>query len=607
MCRAVPILMSENGQTGLAIWPRVEGMDLDPTLFYQALLARDRRFDGWFFVGVTSTGIYCRPVCAVRTPQERNCRFFEHQSAAEKAGFRPCLRCRPELAPGLGVLDVSQRLAHAAAALIDEGFLATADLAMLAQRVGVSERHLRRIFAAEFGVTPVEYAQTQRLLLAKRLLTDTRMDIGEIAHAAGFGSVRRFNALFLSRYRLAPGRLRKGLAKKTPGRAASAPVSVSVSTSAAVAWTRAAAAAPAGHSNADPIRTDLAAAEVPSVDDTLRFELAYRPPFAWNAVLGFLAFRQIEGVESVEAGVYRRAVRFDGPHALRTGWIAVRDLPQRLAVEVVMSASLATVVPAVLGGVRRMFDLNCRPDIVDAHLGELAADLPGMRVPGAFDGFEIAVRAVIGQQISVPHARKILAKLVDALGTALEPDAGCDGLRCTFPTAEQLASAGPERLREVGGLTQARAQTLHALAVEVASGRLRLAPLEPLEATLEGLLAIRGIGDWTAQYVAMRALSWPNAFPAGDLILRQQLGVETAAQTTAIAAQWAPWRAYATVHLWRHHQKAKLDAAEAVALSRAKVNINTKIKGLTATASRKPEAGVGASIKPTVKKRMANG
>ncbi len=364
-----------------------------------------------------------------------------------------------------------------------------------------SERHLRRIFAAEFGVTPVEYAQTQRLLLAKRLLTDTRMDLGHIAHAAGFGSVRRFNALFQSRYRLAPGRLRKRL----------------------VATPR--AQSPGDGRATEAIRSDAPEPARP-LDDTLRFELAYRPPFAWQAVLGFLAFRQVAGIESVTASTYRRVVRVDGAQGAHTGWIQVNNLPHRLAVEVVMSASLAADVPAVLSGVRRVFDLNCRPDIVDLHLGELAADLPGMRVPGAIDGFEIAVRAVIGQQISVRHARAVLAKLAAAFGTPLDPAEGLDDLRVAFPCANQLAEAGAARLREAGGLTQARAQTLHALAVEVAAQRLRLAPLEPLEATLQGLLAIRGIGDWTAQYVAMRALSWPNAFPAGDLVLRQHLGVK---------------------------------------------------------------------------------
>ncbi|CAM2153985.1 AraC family transcriptional regulator, regulatory protein of adaptative response / DNA-3-methyladenine glycosylase II [Pararobbsia alpina] len=567
-------------------------MELDQTALYQAVCARDRRFDGWFYVGVTSTGIYCRPVCAVRTPQARNCQFFDTQAAAEKAGFRPCLRCRPELAPGLGVLDVSKRLAHAAASLIDEGFLANTDLAALAERVGVSERHLRRIFLAEFGVTPVEYAQTQRLLLAKRLLTDTSMELSEIAYAAGFGSVRRFNSLFLSRYRLAPGRFRKATDDKGPGTRDSG-----------------------GNGNArDP-------------SGNIRFELAYRPPYAWDAVLGFLAHRQIEGVESIEHSCYRRVVSFEGPQGVCTGWVEVRNLPGRSAVEVVMSTALSSVVPAVLAGMRRVFDLNCRPDIIDPVLGELAADLPGMRVPGAVDGFEIAVRAVIGQQISVLHARKILARFSEAFGRRLDDDqatdvqaaddkptdgiaasrrprlavvkvaagARVDGsadaetaisspVRVAFPTAASFAEAGVERLREVGALTQARAQTLHALAVEVASERLRLAPLEPLEPTINGLLAIKGIGDWTAQYVAMRALSWPNAFPAGDLIIRKQLGVETAAEATEIATQWAPWRGYAIVHLWRHFERAKQALADAKAATLVAKPRRARVKSVSASA-----------------------
>jgi len=290
----------------------------------------------------------------------------------------------------------------------------------------------------------------------------------------------------------------------------------------------------------------------------LRFELSYRPPYAWNAVLGFLEHRRIDGVEQVIGNAYRRVLMFDTPAGVRTGWMQVANQSERNAVEIAMSASLAAAVPVVLDAVRRVFDLNCRPDIVDPVLGPLAADLPGLRVPGAVDGFEIAVRAIIGQQISVPHARKILMKLCDAFGGPLDPfDAALagEGLRVAFPAASSFAGAGAGRLREIGGLTQARAATLHALAVEVASERLRLAPLEPLQPTLNGLLAIKGIGDWTAQYVAMRALSWPDAFPAGDLILRRQLGVDTAKQASALAAQWAPWRAYATVHLWRHHHR----------------------------------------------------
>lgn len=610
--------MSENGQTWIAAWLTVASMELDRTTLYQALLARDRRFDGWFYIGVTSTGIYCRPVCAVRTPQERNCQFFNSQAAAEKAGFRPCLRCRPELAPGLGVLDVSKRLAHAAAQLIDDGFLATADLTALAERVGVSERHLRRIFLAEFSVTPVEYAQTQRLLLAKRLLTDTRMELGEVAFASGFGSVRRFNALFQSRYRLAPGRFRKD-----------------VDTSAGAASRAASSNGRGDKSGKGPKGDRGGASDVGDSggkfdlsgksekrrkidkgggrhstlpEDTIRFELAYRPPYAWDAVLGFLAHRRIDGVEMIADGAYSRVVSFDSPTGPCTGRVQIHDLPARNAIEIIVDTSLASVVPAVLGAMRRVFDLNCRPDLVDPVLGDIAADLPGMRVPGAVDGFEIAVRAIIGQQISVPHARTILAKFAVAFGRRLdrEIDAGNDTdgvgakavaeatserpseggaslststsasrprssvtstsslpLAYAFPTAASFAEAGAEHLRDVGNLTRARAQTLYSLAVEVASGRLRLAPLEPLEATLDGLLAIKGIGEWTAQYVAMRALSWPNAFPGGDLILRRQLGVETAKEANALAAQWAPWRAYATVHLWRHFERAKREANHA--------------------------------------------
>lgn len=321
-------------------------MELAPELCYLALLSHDRRFDGRFFVGVTSTGIYCRVVCPVRAPRRENCRFFEAAARAEGAGFRPCLRCRPELAPGMGAMDLSGRLAHAAATLIDEGFLDTHTVAELAARVGVTPRHLRRLFQRQYGVSMIAHAQTQRLLLAKRLLTDTSLSAGEVAMAAGFGSVRRFNHLFASRYGMSPLRLRRACAEPATAH--------------------------------------------------LRFPLAYRPPFHWPAMSAFLARRAIAGVEQRDAGCYRRTVVIRQATLERSGVIDVRPLPQRHALQVVVSSSLAPVIAQVPGRVARLFDLSARPDLSDAHLGKLAADAPGLRAPGAFDGFEMAVRAIVG-------------------------------------------------------------------------------------------------------------------------------------------------------------------------------------------------------------------
>ncbi|AJE99458.1 DNA-3-methyladenine glycosylase 2 family protein [Pandoraea apista] len=476
-------------------------MTLDPEVCYKAVSARDRRFDGWFFVGVSSTGIYCRPVCNVRTPRFENCSFYGSAAAAEKAGFRPCLKCRPELAPGGARFDATRELADAAAAMIDEGFLNRAGLPALAARIGITERHLRRIFADEFGVSPIEYAQTQRLLLAKRLLTDTALPVTEIALASGFGSVRRFNGLFKTRYGFAPGRLR------------------------------------------------LNARHAALPDSDLVFQLAYRPPFAWHALLDFLGDRAIEGVELLEGDIYTRTLnieRQDGQTV--AGWCRVTPRPDRHVLQVTLPPVLAGSVPQVLGKLRHLFDLGARPDVIDAHLGPLATTTPGLRVPGGVDGFEIAVRAIVGQQITVKGARRLLGRLAQRFGTPLSAPA--HGLTHTFPSAAQLLAVPPESLGEAG-IIRSRSAAIHGVAQAIVDGHLRLDPLAPLETTVKALLAIKGIGPWTAQYIAMRALGSPDAIPVDDLVLRQALGVRDGRAVTARTAQWAPWRAYAALHIWR--------------------------------------------------------
>lgn len=476
-------------------------MTLDPEVCYKAVSARDRRFDGWFFVGVSSTGIYCRPVCNVRTPRFENCSFYGSAAAAEKAGYRPCLKCRPELAPGGARFDASRELADAAAAMIDEGFLNRAGLPALAARIGITERHLRRIFADEFGVSPVEYAQTQRLLLAKRLLTDTALPVTEIALASGFGSVRRFNGLFKTRYGFAPSRLR------------------------------------------------LNARHAALPDGDLVFQLAYRPPFAWHALLDFLGDRAIEGVELREGDVYTRALSFERQDGQTvTGWCRIALLPDRHALQVTLPPVMAGSVPQVLGKLRHLFDLGARPDVIDAHLGPLATTTPGLRVPGAVDGFEMAVRAVVGQQITVKGARRLLGRLAQRFGTPLPVPA--QGLTHTFPSAAQWLAVPPEALGEAG-IIRSRIAAIRGVAQAIVDAHLRLDPLAPLEATVKALLAIKGIGPWTAQYIAMRALGSPDAIPVDDLVLRQALGVADGRAVAARTTQWAPWRAYAALHIWR--------------------------------------------------------
>lgn len=492
----------------------MHGMELDPDTCYKAIASHDRRFDGRFFVGVSSTGVYCRPICAVRTPKRENCTFYESAAAAEKHGFRPCLRCRPELAPGHGLADISGRLAQAAATLIDEGFMAGAGVAQLAARIGVTERHLRRLFDAEFGVSVHEYAQTQKLLLAKRLLTDTTMPVTEVALAAGFGSVRRFNDVLKERYGLTPLAMRRRAAD--------------------------------------------------GMADRLVFELGYRPPLAWAELLEFLGVRVVDGVEQCHGHAYTRTMAIDAGGQRHLGWVRLEHVAKRTVVRVTLSGTLAHVIPQALGKVRRLCDLGCRPDIVDAHLGDLAAETPGMRLPGTFDGFEIAVRAIVGQVISVVQARRILARLVRMAGEALPGAAlaglvapiDCAPLTHTFPTAQALASL-PDADYQAAGVTATKTRTIRALAQRVASGELRLDPHAPPEDTVAQLRAIDGIGDWTAQYVAMRALGWPDAFPGTDYALRKVLGVETVRAMQARTAHWAPWRAYAAIHLWHRYEALK--------------------------------------------------
>jgi AraC family transcriptional regulator of adaptative response / DNA-3-methyladenine glycosylase II len=472
---------------------------LDADSCYRALATHDARFDGRFFVGVRTTRIYCRPVCTVRLPRRENCRFFRSAAAAEVAGFRPCMRCRPELAPGLARVDASAQFAKAAVAMIEDGALADTNVEALAKRIGITSRHLRRVFEAEFGVTPIEYAQTQRLLLAKRLLTDTSLPVVDVALASGFRSVRRFNALIRERYRMAPSRLRR----------------------------------------------DGAPSTLPSA---MAFELGYRPPYAWNAMLAFLRARAVPSIEHVDDTTYRRTLSLRHRDAEASGWITVAQSRARTTLRVEVSASLAPVVPAVLSRIRSAFDCACDPEPIAARLGSLAERHPGLRVPGTCDGFELAVRAIVGQQVSVAGARTLLGRLVRGLGEPLT-SAGPHGLTHAFPSAARLAQCPIDALRGVG-LTGARARTVRALAEAVVHGDIALDAGADVERTRRALEQIPGIGAWTSGYIAMRALGWPDAFLDNDLGVLRALGETRAAHARARSEIWRPWRAYAVMHLW---------------------------------------------------------
>jgi len=473
-------------------------MFLDSDQCYRALRAHDARFDGRFFVGVGTTRIYCRPVCTVRAPKRENCRFFPSAAAAESEGFRPCLRCRPELAPGYAAVDANRRLARSAAGLIEDGSLTDARLPDLAATLGVTDRHLRRVFQEEFGVAPIEYAQTQRLLLAKRLLTDTALPVTEVAMASGFASLRRFNDLFRKRYRMTPGELRRD--------------------------------------------SDKAPAE------TLAFDLAYRPPYDWEAMLHFLARRAVGGVEAVERHSYLRTVRAERDGKVMHGWIEVAPSKRRSALRVVASASLALAIPSVLARVKHLFDLACHPEEISAALGPLAERHPGLRLPGAMDGFEVAVRAILGQQVTVRAATAIAARFAAAFGTPVAtPHAS---LTTIFPAADTVASLAPGEVAATG-IIGTRARAIVELARAVRSGAVRLEPSAPVDATVAALDALPGVGPWTAQYIAMRALAWPDAFPHPDVAVLKAMARAKPGEALAASEAWKPWRAYAVLHLWK--------------------------------------------------------
>ncbi len=476
-------------------------MTIDDETCYRALAARDRRFDGLFFVGITTTRIYCRPICPARTAGRDRCRFFADAAAAERAGFRPCLRCRPELAPGQAPVDAIGRIARIAAARIEAGALNDGgSVERLAGELGLSARHLRRAVGSEFGVSPIELAQTRRLLLAKQLLTETELPISRVAFASGFESVRRFNGLFRSHYRLTPGDLRRSRARSRD-------------------------------------------------HDVLRLTLAYRPPLAWDALIGFLSGRTTAGVERVDGRAYLRTAAVG---AWR-GWLRVEPIDGREALAVELAPSLLPALADVLARVKDLFDLAARPDAIAAHLrgdsvmAGAVARRPGLRVPGAFDGFELTVRAILGQRISVRAATTLAGRLAARFGEPIEtPFAGLDRLG---PTAERLADADPRELAALG-IAAPRATAIVAIARAAASGRLELRPGKDPEAAIDDLRRYPGLGDWTSHYIAMRALRWPDAFPAGDLGLLRAAGIDSPRRLRDAAEAWRPWRSYAAMYLW---------------------------------------------------------
>lgn len=457
---------------------------LDEDACWRALRARDARFDGRFFVGVSSTGIYCRPVCPARTPRRDRCSFHASAAAAEKLGFRACLRCRPELAPGSATIDALPRLVARALALIGEGYLDEQGVDELAARLGVGARHLRRTLEAELGVTPIELAQTRRLALAKQLLHDSTLSLTTIAYASGFGSLRRFNASFRARFDRPPSTLRGELATRRAG-------------------------------------------------TTIRLRLDARPPLDVASTLAFLGARAIPGIEWVE---HDRWVRRVGAHELR-----VAALPGKHAIEVELDVELAPMLARIVAKLRRVFDLDAEPRAIASHLrrdprlAPLVRARPGLRVPGSFEPWETALRTILGQQVTIAAATTLMRRLV----------AHFEGM----PTPERLAACSVESIAALG-MPATRARSLVGLAAAWQRGAIACEPGDDPLALRSSLLALPGIGPWTAEYLAMRALHDPDALPSSDLVLRKALDDASPRELERRAEAWRPFRSYAVLHLW---------------------------------------------------------
>jgi AraC family transcriptional regulator of adaptative response / DNA-3-methyladenine glycosylase II len=480
-------------------------MDMDRTACYRAISTRDARFDGRLFVAVKTTGIYCRPICPARTPKFENCSFHASAAAAQEAGFRPCLRCRPEISPDLAFWRGTTNTVSRALALIEAGGLDDADVEGLANRLGVGARQLRRLFRQHVGASPIAVAQTRRVLLAKQLIHETSLPMAEVALASGFNSVRRFNETFQQMFGRPPATLRR---------------------------------------SRDRTRREAG---------SLSVRLPYRPPYDWDAMLSFLGARAIPGVEVVAGNVYRRTIAIGDS----CGVISVAPA-EKNRVNVSVRFPDMAALPQIIARVRRVFDLAADPDTIGAHLSldpklaPLVAARPGLRVPGAWDGLELAVRAIFGQQITVPAATKLLGKLVQAHGARLPPAAGgVEGLSHLFPSAQRLAGADVAAL----GMPKARAMAVTSLARALAADPTIFSRGASLEEAIAKLRSLPGIGEWTAQYIAMRELREPDAFPAADIgLLRAMVTADgqrpSPAELLSRAMRWRPWRAYAALHLW---------------------------------------------------------
>lgn len=473
---------------------------------YRAFASHDSRFDGRVFVGVTSTKIYCRPTCSARLPKFENCVFFESAAQAESAGFRPCLMCRPETAPGMAVIDARTTLAKRAEAYLREHYTDKACASKLAGKLGYTEHHIRRVFSEEYGVTPDQYLLTLRLHLAKSLLTDSSLAVTRVAETCGFGSVRTFNRAFKEHYRLAPTELRR---KK--------------------------------HAKLSKV-------------GGITLRICYRPPYNYDEMLAFFESRLLQGVEKVEDGAYMRTVRYACESSHDSGWVRVTNDAAHNALAVELSDSLLPHVSDVLARVRRQFDCDCEPSVIAEGLATLQGAKPnanpkGVRLPGCFEPFETMCRAVIGQQITVNAANRIAGRIVETYGIPVET--GIDGLTNSFPTPEEMLSIEDiEASLGVLGVIKTRSRVIECLAKLMVDNKVGPSCPDDAQEQIKTLLAVKGIGPWTANYIAMRALGYTDAFLESDSGIAHALPDFSPKERLALAEQWRPWRSYANIALW---------------------------------------------------------
>ena len=473
---------------------------------YNAFVSKDERFDGKFFAGITTTGIYCRPICKARLPKKENCVFFKTKAEAEKAGFRPCLICRPELAPEYSIVNAKKTIAEQTLSMLNQNACDENVLENISKKLGYSDRHIRRVFQEEFNVSPIEYLQTNRLLLAKKLLTDTKLSIQDVAIGSSFKSLRNFNNSFKKHYKIAPSYFRKREKQKD------------------------------------------------TTNDEIIVYLSYKPPYDWDSLLYFLKMREVKDMEIITDKTYTRAISIQGKNETFEGYIKVENKEDKNALKVGVSYGLIKILSVVLNKVKNLFDLTSNPEIIYDNIKSLNEIKPnlckiGTRVPGAINVFEIAVRAVLGQLVSIKTACTLVKRFVEKFGKKI--NTGIDGISIAFPEPKAILDTenAVEEMKSTG-IHYAKGNAILELAKYYNKIGNDYSQLADIQEEIVKLKAIKGIGNWTANYIAMRAMNYTDSFLATDYGVVKALEPIKPKEIEKISAKWSPWRSYITVNIW---------------------------------------------------------